>query len=225
MPPHHMMQLINNLEIMRIGSEILYTFVIVMICAFIYIRTKEIYSLTKHEGIKYFRNGFLFFGLAYLSRILLHLVSLTSWAYEFLIPRCFYNPVAMIAVSYMSTMALFYITYSIVWKKIKYKHIVLFANIIALLISVLAFVSRSALIIGLIQLALLISIIVFSIFMHKKSKNHSKALYLLIAIFWLLNILATGTSTIIFFQINLVFQLLSIGVFFMIFYKVMRLTK
>ena len=219
------MQLINNLELMKIGSEILYTFVIVMICTLIYLRTKEIYSLTKHEGIKYFRNGFLFFGLAYISRIILYLVSLTFWAFEFFIPGYLYHPIAMIAVSYLSTMALFYITYSIVWKKIRYKHFVLFANLLAFLISVLAFISRSPLIIGLVQLILLVSIIIFSIFMHNKSKSHSKLLYLLIAIFWLLNLLATGSSGVLFFQINLIFQLLSLGVFFIIFYKVMRFTK
>lgn len=219
------MQMMNNFELMRLGSEIIYTFVIVIICSLIYLRTKEIYSLTKHEGIKYFRYGFLFFGLAYLSRIILHLISLTFWEFDSFIPSYLYHPIFMILVSYMSTMALFFITYSIIWKKIQYKHFIIFGNVIAFLISVLAFISRSPIIIGFVQMALLILIIILSILMNKKSKSHSKALYLFIAIFWLLNILATGTSTMIFFQINLVFQLLSIGVFFMIFYKVMRLTK
>ena len=44
--------------------EPIYSVIIILFSLFIYLRTKEIYELTYYKGIKYFRNAFLFFGIA-----------------------------------------------------------------------------------------------------------------------------------------------------------------
>ena len=46
--------------------ELVYTVIAVIFCMAIYFKTKESYELTKYEGIKYFRDAFLFLGLSYL---------------------------------------------------------------------------------------------------------------------------------------------------------------
>ena len=56
------------LPVLRIGSELIYTLIIIIMCGIIYFKTKEIFDLTKHKGIGFFRNTFLFFALSYLMR-------------------------------------------------------------------------------------------------------------------------------------------------------------
>ena len=49
---------------LNIGTEIVYSFVIIVCSLMIYFGTKELYKLTSHKGIKYFRQSFLFFAFA-----------------------------------------------------------------------------------------------------------------------------------------------------------------
>ncbi|MBU1976265.1 MAG: hypothetical protein KKG59_07725, partial [Nanoarchaeota archaeon] len=56
--------------------ELIYTLLIVFLCGFVYFKTTELYQLSKYKGISFFRNAFLFFGLAYAARLLLHLIML-----------------------------------------------------------------------------------------------------------------------------------------------------
>ena len=44
--------------------ELTFATIIVVASLIIYLRTKELYELSEHKGIKYFRNTFLFFALA-----------------------------------------------------------------------------------------------------------------------------------------------------------------
>ncbi len=64
MPPFHL------IDPTMLAVELGYTLIVVFICFIIYFKTREIYDLTKYEGIEYFRNTFLFFGLAYIFRFL-----------------------------------------------------------------------------------------------------------------------------------------------------------
>jgi len=45
--------------------DAIYTFIIILVCGIIYAKTRELYALTGHKGIHYFRNVFLFFALSY----------------------------------------------------------------------------------------------------------------------------------------------------------------
>ena len=75
----------------RFAVEIIYTLLIVVLCFLVYFRTKNIFDLTKHRGIQYFRNAFLFFGLAYSARLLIHLIMIGRIAFDFCL-RTNHNP-------------------------------------------------------------------------------------------------------------------------------------
>lgn len=58
----------SELFIAGFSAEIIYSFVIIVCSLMIYFGTREIYRLSQHKGIKYFRTAFLFFAFAYFSR-------------------------------------------------------------------------------------------------------------------------------------------------------------
>ncbi len=204
--------------------ELIYTLVIIFFCFLVYFRTREIYELTKYKGIHYFRNAFLFFGLAYAARLFFHLFQLTTIAFDFFLPRRLMFPLSIIPVGYLSTMAIFYLAYSTSWKRMKYRNFIIIANIVALAISAIAFMTRSPEILSLIQLGLLIVTIIIGIKEHRKKFSQARALYWLITIFWLINlfVLSPGFHP---FEIKAVFQIVSIGVFVAIYYKVRKWVK
>ncbi|MFH1052903.1 MAG: hypothetical protein V1740_00645 [Candidatus Woesearchaeota archaeon] len=209
------------------GIEFIYTILVVILCALVYFKTKEAYDLTKYKGIKYFRNAFLFFGLAYLARFLLHIITFTVFAFDFFVPRRLFFPIAMIPVGYLSTLAIFYLTYSLVWKKINYPYFFLFSNIIAILVSIAAFVSRSHILLTGLQIILLLFTGVISLSKHSKGKKkyHARGLYLLITIFWVISLFLIGPNRFLPYEIKALFQVLSIIVFFTIYYKVIKWIK
>jgi len=43
------------------GTELIYSFVIMLCSLMVFFGTKQIYELSSHKGIKYFRLAFLFF--------------------------------------------------------------------------------------------------------------------------------------------------------------------
>jgi hypothetical protein len=221
------MLVINMPSYEMFAVELIYTLVVVFLCFVVYYKTKGIYDLTKYKGIGYFRNAFLFFGLAYASRFILHLVQLTTFTFDFIIPKRMVFPLFMIPTGYFSTMAIFYLAYSIIWKKIKYEHFLTFGNTIAVILSAVAFISRSHILLSILQLLLLIFSIVLIIIKHKKprKKLHTKALYILISIFWLINLFLLGPRRLLSFGIKFLFQLISIIVFIIIYYKVKKWVK
>ena len=52
----------------QIGAELIYSFVIIACSLMVYYGTKELYELSSYKGIKYFRQAFLFFAIAYFFR-------------------------------------------------------------------------------------------------------------------------------------------------------------
>ena len=181
--------------------------------------------MTKYKGIHYFRNAFLFFGLAYAARLVFHLFQLTSIAFDFFIPRGMMFPIMMVPVGYLSTMAIFYLAYSTSWKKISYRYFVILSNATALVITVVAFLTRSPEILSLIQLGLLVVTIILGIRKHKKKLSQARALYWLISVFWLINMFALGPRMFLPFWFKEVQQAVSIGVFIAIYYKVRKWVK
>ncbi len=205
--------------------ELIYTIIIVFLCFLVYFRTKEIYELTRYKGIHYFRNAFLFFGLAYAARIFFRLFQLTSTAFDFFMPRGMMFPIMMIPVGYLSTMAIFYLAYSTSWKKLSYRYFVILANATALIISAVAFFTRSPEILSYIQLGLLVVTIILGVRKHKKKLSQARALYWLISIFWLINMFALGPRMFLPLGFKDLLQMISIVVFIIIYYKVRKWVK
>jgi len=193
-------------------AEFLYSFIAVLLCFLVYYKTKEIYELTKHNGIKYFRNAFLFFGFAYASRFLLFLVILTGISFRFIIPRrVMYLPLFTAPVTYLSTMAIFFLIYSTIWKKIRYNHFLIISNII--LISIL-------------QLLMLLLTVVISTRKHKKNKKrYTRTLYFLISMLWLINLFLLSPGRVMPFGSKIIFQTISIIVFIVVYLKVLKWVK
>lgn len=212
----------------RFGIEFLYTLVVIVLCFFVYHKTKDIYDLTKYKGIGYFRNAFLLFGFAYASRFILHILTFTTRLFfDSFIPRNIIFPLIIIPVGYLSTMAIFYLSYSTVWKKIDYKYFLIFSNTLAILLSAIAFISRSHILLSSLQLLLLLFTIIISFRKHTKGKKRlqTRALYLLISIFWLINLIVVGPRRLLSFETKLILQVISIFVFIVIYHKVTKWIK
>ncbi len=118
------------------GAELVFTVVAVAFCAAIYFRTRESYGLTKHEGIGYFRDAFLFFGLAYLMRFLLSIVFLSRTALAIPPSRDLLMPLFILPLGYFSTVAIFYLVFSTVWRQFDNRKMLVFGHTVAVLLEV-----------------------------------------------------------------------------------------
>ena len=136
-------------------------------------------------------------------------------------------PLVMVVTGYISTMAIFYLAYSIVWKKIDYKHFLVFSNTLAILISLIAFISRSHHLLTILQTILLVFtvLIIFSKPRKKGKKSYARVLYLLIALFWLINLIIIGPKKLIPFEAMVTLQGISVIIFMLIYLKVRKWAK
>lgn len=218
----------NLHRIMGIGSgtEILYSFVIIVCSLMIYFGTKELYELTSHKGIKYFRQAFLFFAFAYFFRSLIKTIIFyfnVQGIYQ--IPRILFHPIfaqaTMLLFMYFSFMAVFYLTYSLMWKKWNQQGIYIF-HIIAIIISFMT-LSRSVVIYIVINIILSIFVLTVFILSRNQSKKIGKLhlIYLLLLFFWILNILDIMLPKFL-KTYQLLIYLVSTGIFLTILYKVLR---
>lgn len=88
--------------------EALYTFIIASICMIIVLKTDRFFKISFHNGIRYFRNAFMFFGMGFLMRYILGLFS------DFSINNI---EIIKITFEYLIMMAGFFLLYSLIWKK------------------------------------------------------------------------------------------------------------
>lgn len=223
MPPFHL------IDPAKLTVELGYTLIVVFLCFMIYFKTREIYDLSKHEGINYFRITFLFFALAYIFRFL-HIFSLLvniTFDNDLLMNIFRSFPLSLVFNGYFSTLAILSMTYSIIWKNLHIRHTLLLFNIIAILISGIAFISRSPFILILAQAGLLIFTVTMACYFYIKSRKFSQLfiLYVLFLLFWVVNLLTLGPQRLIPFEIQTAFQIISIAVIGIIYYKVAKWTK
>jgi hypothetical protein len=223
MPPFHL------IDPAKLAAELCYTLIVVFLCFMIYFKTREIYDLSNHEGIKYFRITFLFFALAYIFRFL-HIFSMlvTITLDNDLLREIFrLVPFSLVLNGYFSTLAILSLTYSIIWNKLHIKHTLLLFNAIAILISGIAFISRSPFLLILAQALLLLFTIIMAGYIYTRSRKFSQLfiLYILFLLSWLVNLFVLGPRRFIPFEIETAFQIISIAVIGIIYYKVARWTK
>jgi hypothetical protein len=88
--------------------EALYAFVIGAVCMAIVLKTDRFFKLSFHQGIRYFRNAFFFYGVAFLLRYLFGVLVDMDFTYLGLFQILF---------EYFLIMAGFFLLYSLVWKK------------------------------------------------------------------------------------------------------------
>jgi len=207
-----------------LGTELLFTTIAVVFCFLIYFRTRESYELTKYEGIKYFRDAFLFFGLSYVLRFLLSLAFLSRIAFDFIIPRSMFVTLFILPLGYFSTIGIFYLIFSSIWKRFKGKNLLILGHTIAILLSIISFLTRSHLILLLFQSVLLLFGIVSNSIMRKSEKKVSqiRILYLLVSLLWLINLWIIDRPRPLSFEIDIISELVSLAVFVILYYKISK---
>ena len=213
---------------LNIGTEIVYSFVIIVCSLMIYFGTKELYKLSSHKGIKYFRQSFLFFALAYFFRSFIKIILFYFDAGEIRALLPIFGNITLFIFMYFSSMAIFYLIYSVMWKKWKSKSIVYLFHFVALVIAIIIILFKNPFIYLLINLLLF----VFIAFVFYKSYNQSKKkkshnlyfIYLLLFVFWIFNIIDLLIPNYL-KTYQLFIYLISLGIFLSILYKVIRKTS
>ena len=215
---------------MGFGTEIVYSFVIILCSLLVYFGTRELYELSSHKGIKYFRLSFLFFAISYFFRsfikFIVHYFNVGCVS-EFL--PGFYGAVTLFLFMYFSSIAIFYLLYSVMWKKWNGKQgkIYLF-HLLAFVISLACVIFRDPFIHLAINVLLLIfiGVILYVARSHSRKRSHLGnlyAIYGLLFVFWLLKIIDILVPRFL-YPFQLFIYLASIGVFLMILYKVIKKT-
>jgi hypothetical protein len=227
MPLGMMKQTMNMLMTAAISTELLYSFVIIICSLMVYFGTKELYELSSHKGIKYFRQSFLFFALAYFFRSsIIFLVSIFQKSMILDLSPRFFGILTLLIFMYTSTMAVFCLLYSVIWKRFNNEKSIYLFHIAAIALSIMTgFIREMQVLLGL-QIILFVFVIIFEYAAHKNSSNKKKGkslylIYILLFAFWTLNVIdilaprSLGNS-------KLMLYLLSIGIFLTILYKVLK---
>ena len=214
------------------GTEIIYSFIIIACSLMIYFGTKELYELSSHKGIKYFRQAFLFFAFAYFFRSFIKFVMIyfNVGAILDISPRTFgfaFGQITLFIFMYFSSMAIFYLLYSVMWKKWNggSKKIYLF-HLLAFVIAISSILFRNPFVyLGMNFLLLFFVIFTFYISRkqskQKKTKHNLHIIYVLLFSFWILNIIDILIPN--FFQtFQLFIYLASSGIFLAMLYKVLK---
>jgi len=216
-------------KLMNLGieTEIIYSFVIIICSLMIYFRTKDLYKLSSHKGIKYFRQSFLFFALAYFFRSFIKLILFYFDAGEIRTLLPIFGNITFFVFMYFSSMAIFYLIYSVMWKKWESNSIVYLFHLVAFAIAITIILFRNPFIYFLINLLLLVFIVfVFykSYKQSKKKKSHNLYfIYLLLFIFWIFNVIDILIPNYL-RTFQLFIYLISLGIFLSILDKVIRKT-
>lgn len=220
----------------EMGAELIYAFVIVVCSIMVYHATKEMYELTSYKGIKYFRQAFLFFAIAYFLRysikfflIFFNLRESIEFSFQHMggMPPFIFGWASLFVFLYFSSMAVFYLLYSIMWKKWSRSKLSIYLfNILSLIIAFIgaSFGGRQMYLILNILLFLLVSFILFVAYKDSKKKQKEKGLfviYLLLFAFWILNVVDTLLPKFLQFYQMLIY-LTSIFLFMIILYKVLK---
>lgn len=98
----------NKMIEINLMITIIYLFLIGIFSSYIYFKTSKVYELTQHEGIRFFRQAFLFYGISFFSLGIFKI----------------FNPYTVIGSSdpfrillgYMLSIAGFLIVFSMIWK-------------------------------------------------------------------------------------------------------------
>jgi hypothetical protein len=210
----------------RILIEISFSLIIILLCFFIYFSTRQMYKITKHKGINFFRNTFLFFALAYFFRFLFLAILLSkigSFPWEL---RGFHKPF-LVFTGFFSSMAIISLTLSLIWKNMEDKYLEYTMYFIAFLIAINSYISKTSQNLLIFQLLLFIFAVILCLINQRKSnKNKSNILFLysLVYMFWLISLFST-TIMRLSNTINILLLSLSTILFFIIFFKVRKWTK
>ncbi len=206
-------------------AELLFTVAAVIFCFAIYYKTRESYELTKYEGIKYFRDAFLFFGLSYVTRFLFSLLLLSRVAFDIILLQNIFVPLFILPLGYFSTIAISYLIFSLIWKRYKNKYLIVFGHGVAVLLPLVSFLTRSHAILLVLQSLLLVTAVILALLMHKEGKKVTQVriLYFLVLALWLINLWMIGPRRL--FTVKISSQVISLIVFVTLYQKIAKWVK
>lgn len=216
---------LSPLFVTGLGAELIYSFVIILCSLMVYFGTKEIYELSSYKGIKYFRKSFLFFAIAFFFRYFIKIIfALFSPQGDMAVLRIF-PALTTVLFIYFSSMAIFYLLYSLLWKRWNLLKIYML-QILSVAISVVSILIGNIIFYIAINLLFLITALISISVVYFKSgkksrKNNLHTIYMMLFIFWILNIFDILIPS-FFGKLQLVIYLSSICIFFIILYKVLK---
>ncbi len=211
-----------------IGAEILYSFVVIFCSLMIYFGTRELYRLSSYKGLKYFRLAFLFFAVAYFFRLAIEFMVATFNVEEiFEIYPLIISYVSLLVFIYFSSMSIFYLIYSVLWKNLKNnsKIIYLFHAIaISMAFSTIAF-NNVIFYLGLNLVLFVFAGVFIYLSSHspkfKSRKNRFDKVYILLLVFFILNIINILVPKFL-EALKILLYLALLSIFFIILYKVLK---
>ncbi len=210
----------QNKELFRF----LYSIIVAFICFIIVLKTDRLFRISSHQGIRYFRNAFFFYGLAFIFRYILG-------------NPIYFNQMRLVFEFFM-IMGGFCLFYSLLWKKFEHSketsslfnfRIFIF-YILALIIVVLDYLWGGYTFMFLSQIILFFFASIISYNNYKKGKKEHKFLKLyfivmvLNLIVWVLNFVF---SSFLDWRLRWVanIYIINVLVFLIFLYGVVRLTK
>ncbi|MBI2045199.1 hypothetical protein HYT23_04010 [Candidatus Pacearchaeota archaeon] len=93
--------------------KLIYALIIIFICALIVTRSDRLFRLSEHNGIRYFRNAFLFYGLGFAFRYFLDypLIKLGLYSQLWFLTEIFFE--------FFLVMGGFFLLYSLIWTRLE----------------------------------------------------------------------------------------------------------
>ncbi len=203
----------QGMMMQSMGINLIYSFVILLICILAYIETREISKLSSYKGIDFFRNTFLFFGISYL---LAFIFSFGFFQRSFHLPG---NILFFAIMIYTSLMAGFYLVLTIGSKRLpkNTKNIEIILHCIAILFTFVVLLLNNFWIHISLQVLILVVGIIF-LYLDKK-KTSMLVIYQLLLFFWILGIMDFFIPN-FFKELQMIVYLASIVVFFLVLYKI-----
>ncbi len=167
--------------------EIFFTIIIIMAGFLIYYKTRDLYKLSEHKGIKFFMKGFLFISFSYILSLILviskiqiiNLVSFDTISYFFKVNDLFF----LIGILYLFS--------SIFSKQIKEY----FIYLIGIFLFIFSILLNTKFLLGIFSTIIILFLGIVSFYKIKKSKKKKTftqiyIIYILIFLSWLISFLS-----------------------------------
>lgn len=100
--------ILTNKELLKI----IYALIICSICAIIVLKTDRLFKISNYQGLRYFRNAFFLYGIAFFVRFILGAITISNYQH-------IYPIIIKMVFEFSIVMAGFFLFYSLIWKKIE----------------------------------------------------------------------------------------------------------
>lgn len=230
MGPHNLFMeiMLPNMQV-----EFMYVLIAAVLLLIIYFKTKEFYELTKHKGIKYFRNAFLFLAVAHIFRLISNFFMISE-AGPLRMMDSFDQIVVGIGFSsftILSFLGILFLTYSSIYKKIQKgifsKNYSLYIIAAILFIPIFLFDNMRVFLIMqtlLILFAFIMSSLSFEKQSKRKRKHSTHLLYGLFLLFWIVGMFAAEINP-VYLGVKIIAYLIALLMILLILYKIIKITR